>query len=476
MKRVTQTENKEKQYLLLIIGLFIIFHIPYLVQPISGGHAWRQSDTASVAKNFFLESWNFFLPRIDMRGNLSGIMGMEFPIMPFLTAIIYKIIGGVWDGGGKLISLLFGSLNIWIFSLLIARITKISAVLTGFAMSVLPILWLYSGRFMPENTSLFFIGLSLYGSFQFFETDKKRYILLIAISLALGILTRPFVIFWGVSLFFLIFLLFKKQKYLYSTLIVLAGLFAVLVFSLWYLWWVPCINAKYSAPSYIFMGNISVLNALALFTDLTFWKKFLFLFGEDYIAWLWIPLFFLGIYVGLKEISKTIRITSWALLTGGILNLFFLTILVQNHYIIHNYYLYSFIPFSAYFNVLGLNKLFNISGKSVKVITLILLTVVHLGTMLYTYSTDKKIKSLVTLRNKTSPEVKNRLIVVGDAGQPTVLYSLHMRGFSVPETDMASVSALTNLKKSGAAYCLLWEKTTPIIKTIDDCISKGKNR
>lgn len=474
MEKANWVGKEDKKYLLLIIGIFIILHIPYLFQPISGGHAWRQSDTASVAKNFYLESWNFFLPRIDMRGNLSGIMGMELPVLPYLTAIIYKLIGGVWDGGGKLISLIFGSLNIWIFSLLIARITKISVVLTGFAMSVLPILWLYSGRFMPENTSLFFIGLSLYGSFRFFETDKKKYILLIAASLALGILTRPFVIFWGVSLFILIFLLFKRQKYMSSALIVLAGFFAVALFSLWYLWWVPYINARYSAPSYIFMGNISVLNALGLFTDITFWKKFLFLFGEDYIAWLWIPLFFLGIYAGLKEISKTVRIASWLLLAGGILNLFFLTVLVQNHYIIHNYYLYSFIPFSVYFNVLGLNKLFKISGRLVKTAILILLTVGNLGSVLYTYSTDKKIKSLVSLRNKTSSEIKNKLIVVGDAGKPTVLYSLHMRGFSVPETDLTSVTTLSNLKKSGAAYCLLWEDKSPVIKTIDDCIIRAK--
>ncbi len=33
--------------------LFIVLHIPLLIQDVSHTHKWRQADTAAVAKNFY---------------------------------------------------------------------------------------------------------------------------------------------------------------------------------------------------------------------------------------------------------------------------------------------------------------------------------------------------------------------------------------------------------------------------------------
>ena len=61
--------------------------------PIFGEHHWRQSDVYSVAYNFRHESADFFHPRIDWNNGLSGVMGMEPPILAYAIQIAMRLFG-----------------------------------------------------------------------------------------------------------------------------------------------------------------------------------------------------------------------------------------------------------------------------------------------------------------------------------------------------------------------------------------------
>lgn len=58
-----------------------------------GHHAWRQTQTQSTILNFVEEDFNILNPRRDCRGSGDGIFRREFPIMQWLYAIPYKILG-----------------------------------------------------------------------------------------------------------------------------------------------------------------------------------------------------------------------------------------------------------------------------------------------------------------------------------------------------------------------------------------------
>ena len=57
--------------------------LPNLFVPPLGRDSWREVDGLIVARNFCTERAPLWLPRVDQRGDLTGITGMEFPLLNF---------------------------------------------------------------------------------------------------------------------------------------------------------------------------------------------------------------------------------------------------------------------------------------------------------------------------------------------------------------------------------------------------------
>src|SRR2546421_9822574 len=68
--------------------------------------SWRQSDVAAIARNYFENGFHFARPQIDWAGNERGYVGTEFPILPFVTAILYNSFG-VHEWIGRIQGVLF---------------------------------------------------------------------------------------------------------------------------------------------------------------------------------------------------------------------------------------------------------------------------------------------------------------------------------------------------------------------------------
>lgn len=79
--------------LALLVAANVAAHLPGVTDPIGGHHAWRQADTAAIARNYVEVDGNFFRPRIDYLGNATGVTGTEFPIYSYLVALGYRAFG-----------------------------------------------------------------------------------------------------------------------------------------------------------------------------------------------------------------------------------------------------------------------------------------------------------------------------------------------------------------------------------------------
>jgi len=102
MDNISQSPEKtsrkmKKTYRILILLLIAVvsffMHLEHLSKDLMSDHVWRQTQTQSTIINFYEEDMNIFNPRQNERGNTMGILRMEFPLMQWLVACLYKIFG-----------------------------------------------------------------------------------------------------------------------------------------------------------------------------------------------------------------------------------------------------------------------------------------------------------------------------------------------------------------------------------------------
>ena len=163
--------TKRKENLIffgLAVGLFLYFGLlPYIEHGPFGMHQGAQADRASIAFNYAQESMNFFQPRVMENRNMHGITGMEFPIIAYASALLYKVFGFSNLFYRLIEALLFiaGQFAAWrIAGFFVTKLTHRVLLHTLWVSS--PILIFYSNNFLPEVPAL---SLSLLAWYQFFR-------------------------------------------------------------------------------------------------------------------------------------------------------------------------------------------------------------------------------------------------------------------------------------------------------------------
>ncbi len=74
-----------------IFSVFI-FQLIFITQPpLEPAHAWRQSLTNMMARNFVQENASFFLPEIDIAGEHEGVIASELPVLQYIMSIFYRL-------------------------------------------------------------------------------------------------------------------------------------------------------------------------------------------------------------------------------------------------------------------------------------------------------------------------------------------------------------------------------------------------
>src|SRR6187399_1038601 len=101
-----------------ILIFFIIRMIGITNPPLEISHNWRQSLTNMIARNFSESESNLLYPKIDMAGNMTGIIGSEFPFFNYLIYLTSCVFGySHWYG--RIINLIVSSFGVYTFYLIV---------------------------------------------------------------------------------------------------------------------------------------------------------------------------------------------------------------------------------------------------------------------------------------------------------------------------------------------------------------------
>jgi 4-amino-4-deoxy-L-arabinose transferase-like glycosyltransferase len=176
--------------ILLVLGLGLLLRLYHLNAPIIGVHAWRQSDTAAMARNYYENGFRFLYPQVDWGGSGPGYAETEFPLYPYAVSLIYKLLG-VSEAYGRLLSALCFVGAIYFLYRLVALLADRSVALwSAFFFAISPLTVFYGRTVQPEAMVMLACTIALYGFAHWLRHRQDAYLALSAAGLALAALLK----------------------------------------------------------------------------------------------------------------------------------------------------------------------------------------------------------------------------------------------------------------------------------------------
>jgi len=438
--------------LALIAVISTAMHYPHLKKDLISYHVWRQTQTQTVINNFYEEDFNILNPRINKRGNGDGEFRMEFPIMQWLVAGIYKITGPSVTVT-RIIMLLIGFIAIiGLYSLLnqLFNNTFVSAA-GAWAFAFSPSFYYYTINPMPDNFALAAGIWGLAFSFKWYDTYKTRFIILSSFMISLAALAKlPFILYYTVpAATFIRQCLFNKPQKKCISLLVYPLLFVIFP-AAWYISVIPGWHGNKIVSGILsFDGNFLQLLDYYQHNLISTLPELLINYGA--------LLFFLSsfYFIVKHKIYKHDKFFPLAL-SGSALILYYL---FEANTIakVHDYYLFVFYPYLFILVAYGIKKLMCNNKPFITGFSLLLLLILPVTCYLrmknrWDLSHPGFNKDLYTYKEELRQAVPDTALVVAGSDESgyIFLYYIHKKGWTF--NNALSHDELEKMIANGAQY------------------------
>lgn len=411
--------------------------------PLETSHHWRQTSVLMVARNYAEHGVDLLHPRMDTAGTLTGITGMEFPLLNMLIAWGMLLFGDVyWPG--RLIVLIAGSVGVLRFHKLVGRYLGVRVALYAALLLLFSLWFMYARKVMPDvfALSLVLVGLERLDAARGIRNPWAALVLgslLIGAGLLSKITAGCLLAVWPV-------LAWPHRN---SRIVQLAtGLIAVATVPAlwWYFLWVPHLVETYGFWHF-FMGGPMVEGAVQLMRN---WPRTLDNFYFDALRFSGFALFLLGLYFAAKRRQRGMLI-AFALLSGA-----FLVVMLKagDTFWVHAYYVLPFIPTMALVGGYGLAQLQHTRWAQV---LLVIVAVEGLAAQANDFRLSPPLVQLLQLEEDLGQD--KGLIAMNTGQVPTAMYFAHRRGWTMTNTELADPSTLEALLRNGCTRIVVFKRT-----------------
>lgn len=227
----------KKYYFLIILFVAVAIRCINLTQPLLEGASTRQTENAMIARNFYQDKdskLDIFYPYLVDRGGKKAYQLVEFPLIPFLGALMYFLLGGVYEFALRATSIFF-------FICAVIMLNKLAkfffneevALYSVFVFSFSPLNIYLSRAFQYEMAMIFFIMSAIYYYAHWIQSKSAYKLILSAFCFAIAVLLKIPNLYLIPILFYLIFKEFKRKAYFKLQFYLFFGFVFILAF-LWY--------------------------------------------------------------------------------------------------------------------------------------------------------------------------------------------------------------------------------------------------
>ncbi len=175
---------------LLIVLLAGALLRAYLIdQPLTDVFSWRETSTAMVAASYYRQGLNIMYPDVSSNGPAFSYQPGALPTISYLAALAYMLVGE-HDWVGRGLAMLAGLWSIFALFQLVRRVWDEPHALAAAAMlALLPGAVLIDRSFLPEPVALALSTTCLWMFAAYYQSERRRYLLLGCLAGALGFLT-----------------------------------------------------------------------------------------------------------------------------------------------------------------------------------------------------------------------------------------------------------------------------------------------
>jgi len=161
---------------------------------------WRQSDYTQVARNFHRGDLNILYPQIDWRGDTPGYVEMEFPLVPWLAAVLDRV-AGYHEAFVRLPSSIAAVAALLLFAWLCRRVLPPTGVVFAVAAyAVHPLLVALATSMQPESVMLLLSLLAMTLIWSWDERPRRATLLAAAAAIAAAVLAKSPAAYLGLAL------------------------------------------------------------------------------------------------------------------------------------------------------------------------------------------------------------------------------------------------------------------------------------
>jgi 4-amino-4-deoxy-L-arabinose transferase-like glycosyltransferase len=425
-------------------------------QPYIDSWSWRQSDVAAIARNFERNGFHFAYPQIDWAGDAPGYVGTEFPILPFLAALCYKV-SGIHEWIGRSQAVIFFAVSLPFFFLLVRKIFGgMAARWATFFYSFAP-LNIFAGRsFMPDVPSLSLALIGLYFFLRWIDNEQPASFVWAAFVISLALLIKLPTAIVAAPLLFLVWQKWR-WNFLRQPALWLFAVITVLPSLAWYLH-AHQIAERFYPHHFFGEGGIRIEN-FGRYWNIVRLTATLSL----------TPVLAIMAIIGLFAASrgKYAWLFHWWL---AAMVLFIIAVGYGNR---HPWYQLPLVPIAAAFAGAACAFFRSKISSRVVVMTLSILLASSFAIIAYLYlrplyeSSAAQLRDAgLELRKTTAPD---SLIIAADTGDPTIFYYAERKGWHFLEEDgiyngnpgdsQQAIADLERLRHRGATHLVFTSNT-----------------
>lgn len=157
---------------LAVVLLAVAFRIYRIDTPFVDAHSWRQVTNVDIARLWTEGPIEFFYPAVSW-GGPDGRVGLEFPLLHLLIALVWRV-HGVTDVGGRLVPVVFSVLSVWFTYRLGCRLfDRAAGRAAAFLMAVSPSM-VYFGRTPLSDVPMVCFSVGAVLGFVAYAQDGRR--------------------------------------------------------------------------------------------------------------------------------------------------------------------------------------------------------------------------------------------------------------------------------------------------------------